>query len=647
MKRLILTILLFFISAVSSRVSAGGPLLVHDGMAVSYHDKPFIYRYDQGNLGQLSNSQAIALIEQLINQIRTVSTVSIKLQPDNPIFLKGDITANTLNDVLPEGEDFIGFTPIIFDSDGSVINSLLGGKASNSVLGVGGPSIDRASPDEIPESIAIFNGKFINGIKTSEDRETDLETFKTVILHEFCHALGLDHSQINIGALRLSASQSLRDSVPLMFPVLVNKQSAIKRDDISSLSFLYPNETVLKGFGKIKGRVLKQDRKTPVLGTNVIARNIDKPDLEAVSSVSDFLEQKNGSYNLFALPPGKYTIEIEPINPSFIAGSGVGPYTMTSSDKSFEFIVPKGFYAGPDMLISKSGTFVVEVMAGDVIRDANIIIPELKEKEPNDSIDTANSLSVPNTISGEISSSETGSIEIATLDSIDTLSEQKKEEGLDEDIDSENLFSGEKSTTVLSDFFSFYLNEPTTVTVIVDSENKSETDLFLDIGVYLFNSNATKIFNYSDQGISHRGSVIFQKLLESGFYVFGLGAKEGLGSYKLSVSAAALRGQDLSINPPDEIIFIEGRDIETSLTVKGFNLHSRTRCNISSETDEITFIPAKFSLDERKNIKEIKVTIPFTETFKKLVAKSSGVIKVTVTCDNDTIDDAGIFVSKP
>jgi hypothetical protein len=190
--------------------------------------------------------------------------------------------------------------------------------------------------------------------------------FKAVMIHEFGHMIGLDHSQINLNCLTSYCAPGSDDleGVPTMFPVLIDDvaMSTLATDDIAAISALYPESTFPTSTGRITGHVLFSDGQTPAQGFNVIARKTDDALVTAVSSVSGFLYTVDvgsplipswygsafgsrdpaliGYYDLPGLPPGDYTVEVEAINNSgdhpFVDGSSVGPI----GNYGFQFPLP-------------------------------------------------------------------------------------------------------------------------------------------------------------------------------------------------------------------------------------------------------------------------------------------------------------------
>ena len=412
MKRIAIIILMISTLLSQWQGKACGPLFLDNaGSFYTYGNSPLIYRYDPGALGKFSNSEAIAFIEPLLDEWENVSTATLQLTRDNPGSLPFDINLITFLPIIATPKP-LGFTPIIFDNNGSIVDALLGLGSRNQVIGFAAPAFATNDNGELKiiESQALFNGRFIDGVDTVFNPELSTNAYKSAIKHEFGHAIGLDHSQINLEALKPDASQELKDSVPLMFPFSVNDKSSLKRDDISGVSFLYPKSDQLNNLGIIQGKVLKQNGLDPVLGANVIARNINNPTAEAISCVSDFLTNKTGSFTLFAVPPGDYRIEIEPIHQTFYGGSSVGPYSNDPNSLSFQNPVPKGYYTGSNQPITSSQeqAFIVSVLGGQTIKDINIVAT-LTTKILNTSSSSSSSSSGSTILLPSSSSSSSGS----------------------------------------------------------------------------------------------------------------------------------------------------------------------------------------------------------------------------------------------
>ncbi len=314
------------------------------------------------------------MFEEIFHKWEDVSTTTIKLEKDNPELLNADINNTNFLQYFLATQPF-GYTPILFDTDGSIIETFYGENAGRQYLGFGGPVFGDNNTGTILESLLVVNGKWYNNIDTNTDPERTLDDFKNTIIHEVGHVIGLDHSSINDEALNESSSQELKDSVPLMFPIGISSSSDLKQDDKSSVSLLYPNQSGLGNYGKFEGRVVREDGITPVLGANIIARNIDDPLLIAISCISNYLKDGSGSFSLSAIPPGNYTIEIEPLNILFTGTSNVGPYSNNLCNESFLYPVQKGFYTSPNALITsdRNNALTVNVRANQTTNNINII----------------------------------------------------------------------------------------------------------------------------------------------------------------------------------------------------------------------------------------------------------------------------------
>ena len=274
-----------------------------------------------------------AVVRDSFTKWEEISTASLKIENPGSGFLDEDVTVSNFGVItnLPRPEN-----PIVLDADGSIIDSLLGAGASNTVLGFSGI---RASNSQSLNYIYGF--ALLNGLQTAQAAR-----FASVTLHEIGHLLGLDHTQ----AGRAMAGGILADNslVPVMYPFAqLFGPSAPLRDDVAWFSWLYPEADFRATTGTIKGTISRPTG-TPIGGVNVVAvqvaLGVDESFIESseetVSVVSDFLIKGDGSYELPGLSPGQYVVFIEPLEPAFVGGSSVGPFDTRFTN------FPKDYYNG-------------------------------------------------------------------------------------------------------------------------------------------------------------------------------------------------------------------------------------------------------------------------------------------------------------
>ncbi|CAN5367255.1 hypothetical protein BH11PSE11_BH11PSE11_38280 [soil metagenome] len=297
---------------------AGGPLGVCSGIPLKYPGAGTVtLNYDQGTLGPgRSKAQADALVTEAVALWTNVPTATVSLArgADLPV----DVTAaNYLVYIDSPGTSADGINPIIYDTDGTIIDAEFGVGARNQVLGYAGSGWNIIGGNcNYTEGRAVMSG-FINVSDT---------TMKVVLAHEVGHLIGLDHSQ-------LDNHQGLASSnYPLMYPIANRQLVSLHEDDAAAVSALYPDVTLNGTYGQLTGNFLQANGVTPIRGANIwVTGGANK----IFSIVSDYLSQNNGYFKLL-LPPGTYTLRAEAIHTNFTGGSSVGPYSELSTDPSFQ-----------------------------------------------------------------------------------------------------------------------------------------------------------------------------------------------------------------------------------------------------------------------------------------------------------------------
>lgn len=347
--------LVVFVGVVLSAgaAGAGGPLATCGDEYVVYDSgaMPIPYSPDQGMLGNLSNTQAVQLVDEAFGVWQDVPTASLQLQ--NSGALPVDVTADNFLTYYDAFED--GVNPIVFDSDGAIIEYYIGYGASADVIGFAGSASDPGTC-RYTEGIALLNGRFTEVFT--------FEQFKATFVHEFGHFVGLDHCQINT-AFAGDGNTSNDIYLPTMFPTATDDDTPLgdlNPDDAAALTMLYPlSEAVVAGtYGTISGRVLWRDG-SAVHGANVVACKTDDEYYTCFSSVSDYFQQDTGEYRMLVLP-GTYRLFIEPVNRYFTGGSSVGPYAETLWSESFTLPVRPAWYSGE-----------VTVAAGETVADIDFV----------------------------------------------------------------------------------------------------------------------------------------------------------------------------------------------------------------------------------------------------------------------------------
>lgn len=540
---------------------AGLPLgVTPNGRLIAWRNT-ITYHIDQGPLGALSNDQAASLVQELFQYWQNVPTASLSLQMAGTLPL--DVTAENytlFRNVLADS-----FHPIIFDTDGSITDTVLGVGASNFTAGFAGPmwavSPDAIADGRILDATAILNGKILDG---SQSR---LDEFKAIMLHEFGHFLGLGHSQLNLGAaFDRESIFANNDEVPIMFPISLPRTGplALTTDDKSQISVQYPNAATATGYGTIRGHVLMPDGGTPFQGANVVARRIDDPMHIAVSSVSGYIYRGTGSaassgtndasyqglYEITGLPPGNYTVEVEPIHPSFIGGSRVGPL-----DPPVDLPGPPEYFNWDESNNdSPSSAAIITVAANSTTNYVNIVlnntaVTSVNEAEANDTFATAQDITLPSLIGGSASTSDTGTVDQTT---------------------------GE----TLHDFFAFTANANDWVTFDVNWSSPSS-----QLALYLYDGNGQRIARsmpcvYGSGCVASR-QIGPMRLPTAGHYYVAVGALNGSSTYTLqaTVKRSAWRDSEVAATTVNAASFQDGASLApgTIASLFGTSLSSITK----------------------------------------------------------------------
>ena len=161
--RCALCILIVFGFSVLEKLQAGGPVTVGPGGKVFKWNPanpdtfPVRYSIDSGPLGSLTNQQATDLIRQAFEKWEQVDTSSIQFREEP--HLGTDISAD-----CPSPNCYSSFfdnqerpeNPIVLDSDGMIIEDVLGEGSSQTVLGFAG--VRSIAEGEYRSAWVVLNG---------------------------------------------------------------------------------------------------------------------------------------------------------------------------------------------------------------------------------------------------------------------------------------------------------------------------------------------------------------------------------------------------------------------------------------------------------------------------------------------------------
>jgi hypothetical protein len=340
---------------------AGGPLIVQDnGQPFTWATTSAVaYVTDNGPLSPSVNEAAArARVASMFAVWTAVPSANISYSrtgfiADVGAFTDGDVSTGAEftaveDDCFNTGSQ----SAIVYDANGTIFVDL--GIDETSIIGFAGPCASDGT--HFVSGRAALNGLFQDGQALPVADLTAAE-FDAVFVHEFGHFSGLQHSQINVNCLAACGTDD-STGVPTMFPFLLNDgQLSLAVDDIAWISKLYPDPAGGTGFvathGTITGTVFFSDGESHAQNVNVIARRVDNPGTAGVnesrtivgSNVSGHrfrlvnanpinnadcffcsdgsLDPADIGFYEISVPPGNYTVELESIDPAFVAGSGL------------------------------------------------------------------------------------------------------------------------------------------------------------------------------------------------------------------------------------------------------------------------------------------------------------------------------------
>jgi hypothetical protein len=171
------------------------------------------------------------------------------------------------------------------------------------VNGYGGPTVRRDIVNTERGAIVPIQRSVVVLAKDIANRPSWSEQYFLTAVHEFGHALGLQHSFVS-GAMATEITRATTKIRPIL------------PDDVVGLSLLYPTAKFREGLGAITGRVTTRQNE-PVRLASVVAI---APGGAAIST----LTHPDGTYRIEGLPPGQYFLYTHALPPALLGEATPG-----------------------------------------------------------------------------------------------------------------------------------------------------------------------------------------------------------------------------------------------------------------------------------------------------------------------------------
>ena len=297
---------------------------------------------DQGALGTLSHADVLAQTSLAFDGWTGVASATISYAKGAE--LAEDIDETNFGPFFFETGTADGLSPIIYDADGEIFREVFGGSAEF-ILGFASPEVFDAQTGDILE---VFS--FLNGLPLISDAfPFSEEEMFGVQIHEFGHFSNLAHTVVN-GQIALfdepagpepTAAFPIPDDLiyEIMYP-FASLQTALvpQREDIASLSAIYPEDTFGTDTGTIRGTIFDSEG-SPITGVNVVARNVADPFKDAISAISSNQTQDYtsgapfvGEYEIKGLTPGaSYVVYVDRV----VAGGFSTPLAVFATEEFY------------------------------------------------------------------------------------------------------------------------------------------------------------------------------------------------------------------------------------------------------------------------------------------------------------------------